>query len=425
MNGFHRRANGLCAEGVTLANIAREYGTPTYVYSAGAIRDRVVALNTGLGNLDHLVCYAVKACSNIAILELIAQAGWGFDAVSKGELWRTLKAGADPRRTIQSGVGKTDDEIDEALGVGVLYICVESGQELAAVSARAAHLNKVARIALRINPDVDPHTHPHISTGLKKNKFGVPHAEVIELLSTTLTDRHIDVVGISCHIGSQITKIAPFVEATHKVIELAGALENRGHHLTHLGVGGGLGITYVDEAPPTLAEYGASLAGLLVDSGKTIVLEPGRAIVGEAGVLLARVIRTKRGADRDFVILDAGMNDLIRPALYNAHHTIEPVAPQNAGPLAPVDVVGPICEASDTFAQDVVLPPLVSGDLVVIRAAGAYGSAMSSPYNGRSRTAEVLCDGSRSLLIREREPLTALWRGERHLNGEPLDDDRP
>jgi diaminopimelate decarboxylase len=420
MDHFKRQSGELCADDVPLADIAGRFGTPVYVYAAATIRRHVQVLERSLADLDHLICYSAKACSNIAILELLAGEGWGFDAVSAGELARIIKAGGDPRRTILSGVGKREDEIDRALAAGVLYICVESPDELDAVASRAAALGVRAGVAVRFNPDVDARTHPHIATGLLRNKFGVPHRDVPELFARGQKSPHLAMVGLTCHIGSQVTELGAFEEAAGKLAGLATGLREAGAPLAYLSAGGGLGITYTDESPPAPEAYGKALARLLGASGLTIVLEPGRVIVGSAGVLLTRVVRKKHGGDRTFVIIDAGMNDLVRPALYGARHTIEVVA-KPSETHEQVDVVGPICEASDTFASRVDLPLIAAGDLVAIRSAGAYGFVMTSHYNGRPRPAEVLVDGDRAVLIREREKIEDLWRGECRLDGTVVD----
>jgi diaminopimelate decarboxylase len=421
---FERTDGELCAEQVPLRDIAARFGTPTYVYSAATLRRHVRVLSHGIGDLDHLLCYAVKANGNVALLQLLAEAGCGMDAVSVGELARVLKAGCDPKKTIVSGVGKRDDEIDAALAAGVLYICVESAGEMAAVGERARARGVVAPVAVRVNPDVDALTHPHIATGLKQNKFGVPIDEAAEIYAKGREDANVAMIGLTCHIGSQITKLSPFEDTARRAARLARELMAAGTPLEILSMGGGLGIPYTDETPPPPDVYGAVLSSILGDLGLKLILEPGRLIVGNAGVLLSRVTRRKRGAERDFVILDAGMNDLLRPAMYGAHHRIEPVArPRRERALC--DVVGPVCESSDTFARNADLPALLSGDLVAIRSAGAYSAAMASNYNGRPRPAEVLVDGGRSILVRRRESLSDLWRGEHHLDGSAVDDRVP
>lgn len=428
MNHFHRRHGTLCAENIDLEHIAVQFGTPTYVYSQSTITRHVQVFRKALESINHLLCYAVKANANQAILELMQSLGCGFDAVSGGELARVLKAGGSMGSTIFSGVGKTDIEIAQALRARVRYICAESQEELSAID-RVAALNKVkAPVTLRINPDVDAHTHPNISTGMKENKFGIPMNKVEQIVQQVQRDKHIQLVGISCHIGSQITQLEPFLDAAHRIEKLARRLLAQGVELKYIGMGGGLGIPYsAQQELPDPAEYGSALAQILKPLDLTLVLEPGRVLVGNAGVLLTRVVRTKQQDGKQFVILDAGMNDLMRPALYDAHHEIEPVSSDvfDRGPKELVDVVGPVCETTDTFARNEKLPPLVAGDLLAIRSTGAYGFVMASTYNGRPRAAEVLCYQSDKQLIRQRERVSQLWQGEYHLSGSLVDDHLP
>lgn len=421
MDHFSRQDGVLHAEGVSLTEIAARFGTPTYVYSRATLTRHVAVLQAGMGALPHLICYAVKANANQAILELMGSLGCGFDAVSVGELGRVRKAGGDMRRTLVSGVGKTDDEIAAALRAGVLYLCVESAEELDAVGRIARDLGLRAPVSVRVNPDVDAQTHPYISTGLKQNKFGVPIGDAVALYEHGRATPSLEMVGVTCHIGSQIVSLAPFIDAAQRVAALVRTLQAAGLPLRHVGMGGGLGVPYHGETPPDPAAYGAALAQILAPLGLQVILEPGRVLVGNAGILLSRVVRNKRGADRDFLLIDAGMNDLLRPALYDAYHSIESVLPPR-GPEAPVDVVGPVCESSDVFAKARPLPPLHAGDLVAMRTAGAYGFVMASNYNGRPRPAEVMCDGKRAFVVRARESLVDLWRGERRLDGSPVDD---
>jgi diaminopimelate decarboxylase len=419
---FFQRQNGvLHADGVSLETIAAQYGTPTYVYSAATLSRHVQVLKQGVSDFDHILCYAIKANGNIALLEHLRNEGCGFDAVSLGELKRAQKAGATPHQVILSGVGKRNDEIAEALAWGVLYICVESGEELQAVGDIARSMGVQARVSVRVNPDVDAHTHPYISTGLKENKFGVPIENAMEIYRQGQQHGHIQMVGVTCHIGSQITTLAPFEDAATRLATLARSLQNAGMPLKHVGMGGGLGIPYQNETPPNPATYGQALARILGPLGLTLVLEPGRVIVGNAGVLLTRVTRVKTSPSRTFVLLDAGMNDLLRPALYKAHHTLETVAAPRPTTQT-VDVVGPVCESSDAFAKNTVLPTLHEGDALVMRSAGAYGFVMASTYNARLRPAEVLCVHGKAHLIRARETYPQLWLGEQHLNGSPVED---
>lgn len=414
MNHFRPRRGELHAEDVPLAALAGAYGTPLYVYSTATLTRHWKVLHASLRGLDHTVCYAVKANSNLAVLSLFARLGSGFDIVSAGELYRVMKAGGDPRRVVYSGVGKRDDELAFALDAGVGTINVESGAELLRLAAVARRLQVRAPIALRVNPDVDPKTHPYIATGLRESKFGVTVEEARRLYAAAVQDPHLDVKGIACHIGSQITTLRPFVDAVGRVRRLAEELGRAGLRLRHLDVGGGLGVTYKDEAPPTPAEYGAAIKRALAGWDGQVHLEPGRVLVGNAGVLLTRVLYVKRHGKKTFVVVDAAMNDLVRPAFYDAWHTIEPVvAPRRGARAVTCDVVGPVCESSDFLARDRRLVPPAEGDLLCVRTAGAYGFAMSSNYNSRPRAAEVLVDGDAAALARARETYPDLVRGER------------
>lgn len=416
MDHFQRRDGELYAEGVSLQEIADRFGTPTFVYARATITRHVRVLQEALADLDHEVCYAVKANGNLGLLELLNNLGCGFDAVSEGELARVLKAGGRAKRTIFSGVGKRPEEIERALKAGVLYLGVESAEELATVAEVAQRVGVRAPVALRVNPDVDAQTHAYIATGMKKNKFGVPWDQARDLYQSHAAHPHLELCGVTCHIGSQITQLAPFQDAAERMARLATDLQQSGVPLRYLGMGGGLGVPYGDEGPPSPQAYGEALSAVVKPTGLTLVLEPGRVIMGNAGVLLTRVVRRKTGADRQFVIVDAAMNDLLRPALYQAHHRMEVVAPR-PGPQETVDVVGPVCESADAFARNLTLSRVEAGDALVLRTAGAYGFVMSSQYNGRPRAAEVLCDGDQSLLLRQRETVADLWRGEYGLRG--------
>lgn len=425
MDFFERRDGVLHGDGADLRAVAQTHGTPLYVYSAATVERHVSVMRDAMGSLPHLICYAVKANANLALLEVLARAGCGFDAVSVGELARVWKATGDLANTIVSGVGKRDDEIDAALRANARYLCIESEDELAAIE-RIAALRKVrARVTVRVNPDVDAKTHPHISTGLRENKFGVPSDRARALYAVGNASPHLEMVGLSCHIGSQIIAMEPFLDAAKLVAELARELIADRTPLTHIGMGGGLGIPYGDETPPPPADYGAALRKILTPLGLTLVLEPGRVIVGNAGVLLTRVLRIKRHGEKLFAIVDAGMNDLLRPALYSATHEIVPVEANAGGETEEYEVVGPVCESADTFARGKRLPRLEEGSLLALRSAGAYGFVMSSTYNGRPKVAEVLCSQGQDLLIRERESLSDLWRGEISLNGVPFDSALP
>jgi len=413
VNHFQPRRGVLHAEGVAVPELARAYGTPLFVYSTATLTRHWKVLQGSLRGLDATVCYAVKANSNLAVLSLFARLGSGFDIVSAGELYRVVKAGGDPRRVVFSGVGKRDDELAMALDAGVGTINVESAPELARLAAVARRMGVRAPIALRVNPDVDPKTHPYIATGLRESKFGVTVDEARRLYAAAVKDPHLDVRGIACHIGSQITTLRPFVDAVGRVRRLAEELGRAGIRLRHLDVGGGLGVTYKDEAPPSPAEYGAAIKAALRGWDGEVHLEPGRVLVGNAGVLVTRVLYVKRHGKKTFVVVDAAMNDLVRPAFYDAWHGIEPVvAPPRGARAVACDVVGPVCESSDFLARDRKLPLPAEGDLLCVRTAGAYGFAMSSNYNSRPRAAEVLVDGGGAALARARETYPDLVRGE-------------
>jgi diaminopimelate decarboxylase len=413
MTAFQVRGGRLQAESVPLDDIARRFGTPCYVYSRAALESAFRAFTAPLAGREHLVCYAMKANSNLGVLDVLARLGAGFDIVSGGELARVLAAGGDPRKVVFSGVGKSEAEIRTAAAAGILCFNVESAAELARIERVAGQIGARAPISLRVNPDVDPRTHPYISTGLKDNKFGIAYDEALPLYRKAAASASLRVVGIDFHIGSQLTDAAPFVAALDRVLELVDALAKRGIALHHLDLGGGLGIRYRDEQPPPPAEYlGAMLARL---SGRTekILLEPGRALVGNAGCLLTRVEYLKHGPDRNFAVVDAAMNDLLRPALYDAWHDVVPVAPRDA-PQLQYDVVGPVCESADFLGRGRSLA-LAEGDLLAILSAGAYGMAMSSNYNSRPRVPEVMIDGAAAHLVRERESLPSLFALERRL----------
>ncbi len=413
MNHFQRRRGVLHGEGVPLDALAARHGTPLYVYSTATLTRHWKVLHRSLRGVRHVVCYAVKANANLAVLNLLARLGSGFDIVSGGELFRVIRAGGDPRKVVFSGVGKRDDEIAFALEAGVRVLNVESAPELARVSVVARKLGVRAPIALRVNPDVNPRTHPYISTGMRENKFGVSVDEARRLYPIAAADRALRVNGIACHIGSQITTLKPFLDAIGRVLALARELERQAIRVDHVDVGGGLGITYRDEEPPHPDEYGAAIRRALRRFPGEVFLEPGRVLVGNAGVLLTRVLYVKRHGRKTFAVVDAAMNDLVRPSFYGAHHTIERVGPPRPGEREIVcDVVGPICESSDFLARRRRLPEPRPGDLLAVRSAGAYGFSMSSNYNARPRAAEVLVDGGRALLARRRETYADLVRGE-------------
>ena len=414
MNTIERRDGELWMEDVRLADVAGRFGTPCYVYSRAAIEGTWRAFDTSLQGVEHLVCYAVKANSNLAVLGLLARLGSGFDIVSGGELARVLAAGGRADRTIFSGVGKSEPEIAMALEAGILCFNVESEPELERLEAVAARLRKRARVSLRVNPDVDAKTHPHISTGLRGNKFGIAHDRALDVYALAARLPHLEVVGIDCHIGSQILDTGPLTQALERVMELVDALAARGIVLEHVDVGGGFGIRYRDETPPDAAAWCRGLAARMKGRGLALFVEPGRAVVGNAGVLLTRVEYLKHGEEKRFAVVDASMSELIRPALYDAWHDIVPLT-QRPGARATYDVVGPVCESADRLGSDRELA-LAAGDLLAILSAGAYAMVMSSNYNARPRPAEVMVDGGRAVEVRAREPLAALFAGERLLD---------
>jgi len=412
VNHFTYRKRVLHAEEVPLPAIAEAVGTPVYVYSSATLRRHFRVVTEAFGSHPHLVCYSVKANSTLAMLGLLVEEGSGFDIVSGGELARVLKVGGSPEKTVFAGVGKTAEEMAQALAAGILFFNVESAEELAQLDAVARAQGRCASFAIRVNPNVDPRTHRHIATGLKSSKFGVPFDEALALYARSKRMKGLQAVGVDCHIGSQITRTAPFKAALGKVAGLYLALKEKGHPLRYLDVGGGLGITYVSEAPPSPAEYAKTALSAVAHTGATIIFEPGRVLVGNAGVLLTRVLYRKKTPERTFVMVDAGMNDLMRPALYDAHHALQPLV-QRRGQTLPVDVVGPVCESTDVLARQrpLVLPR--QGELFAVMSAGAYGMSMASNYNSRPRPAEVLVDGAAWRVVRERESVEDLWRGER------------
>jgi len=410
---FPSRDGELFAEDVPLAAIAAAHGTPCYVYSRAAITAAWRAFDDALGTRPHLVCYAMKANSSLAVLDLLARLGSGFDIVSGGELARVIAAGGDPGKVVFSGVGKTEAEMRMALEHDIRCFNVESVPELRRLSAVATAIGREARVSLRVNPDVDAGTHPYISTGLKENKFGVAFEDAPDAYAEAASLPGLRVTGVDCHIGSQITEVAPFVDALDKVLDLVDRLAARGIVIEHLDVGGGLGIRYDDEVPPSAGDYIGALLACLGDRPLEILMEPGRALVGNAGVLLTRVEYLKPGAAKSFAIVDAAMNDLMRPALYEAYHGIVPVRPR-AGAGVRYDVVGPVCESGDFLGHDRELR-VEPGDLLAVMSAGAYGMSMASNYNTRPRAAEVMVDGDRVHVIRERESVADLFALERRL----------
>jgi diaminopimelate decarboxylase len=414
MDYFDYRANHLFAEDVALSDIEEHYGSPTYVYSRATIERHWKAFDDAFSALPHCVCYAVKANSNLAVLNVLARLGSGFDIVSGGELARVLVAGGRADKVVFSGVGKTTAEISEALQKQIRCFNVESIPELTRINDVAADLGLVAPISIRVNPDVDAQTHPYISTGLKENKFGIAIEDAEEVYLQASGMSNIVIRGVDCHIGSQLTSVDPFVDALKRVLALIDRLASLNINLHHLDIGGGLGITYKDEVPPTPAEYAQALTGLLADRNLEVLMEPGRAIVGNAGVLLTRVEYLKSTEDRHFAIVDAAMNDLLRPALYQSWQEIVPVELDETGQVQQYDIVGPVCETGDFLGKDRALV-IKQGDLLAIKSAGAYGFTMSSNYNSRPRSAEIMVDGDTIHCIRERESVESLYMGERVL----------
>ncbi len=415
MDYFNYHGADLQAEQIKLADIAAQYGTPTYVYSRATLERHYRAFTDAAGAQPHLVCYAVKANSNIALLNLLARLGSGFDIVSEGELRRVLQAGGDPAKVVFSGVGKAETEIEFALHTGIKCFNVESEAELHRIAKVAARIGKIAPISLRVNPDIDAKTHPYISTGLKANKFGIDITDAPRIYQLAAAYSQLKVCGVDCHIGSQLTETQPFLDALDKVLALVDKLTSLGIVLSHLDIGGGLGVTYFDETPPHPADYAAEVVKRLTAYPHlTLVFEPGRAIMANAGVLLTKVEYLKPGQEKHFAIVDAAMNDLIRPALYSAWMNIVPVKLQPELPTQRYDVVGPVCETGDFLGKDRDLA-IAEGDLLAVRSAGAYGFTMSSNYNSRPRAAEVLVDGDQLYLVRQREQWQDLWQGEQLL----------
>lgn len=413
MNALSRRGGALHVEDVSLDAIASEFGTPCYVYSRAALEAAYRAYDTALAAHDHLICYAVKANANLAILNVFARMGAGFDIVSGGELARVLAAGGDPAKIVFSGVGKREEEMRAALRAGIHCFNVESESELARLDRVAGEMGLRAPVSLRVNPNVDAKTHPYISTGLKENKFGIAHDQALRVYREAAAMAHVRVIGIDCHIGSQLTEVDPFAEALDKVLELVSALEAAGILLRHIDIGGGVGIRYRDELPPALGDYARVLLDRLRGRRETLIVEPGRSLVGNAGWLLTRVEYLKHGEAKDFAIVDAAMNDLMRPALYDAWHDILPVL-ERGGESRRYAIVGPVCETGDFLGHDRDLA-LAEGDLLAVCSSGAYGMSMSSNYNTRPRAAEVMVDGAKPSEIRARERVDELFAQEKIL----------
>jgi len=413
VNFFSYQDDTLCAESVRLVEVAERFGTPSYVYSRAALESAYREFDQACSGHDVLICYSVKANSNLAVLNLLARLGSGFDIVSGGELARVLAAGGSAAKTVFSGVGKSEAEMRRALEAGVLCFNVESEGELARLAAIAHSKGEVAPVSLRINPDVDPKTHPYVATGLRESKFGIPYDAALPLYRKAVKLPDLRVVGIDVHIGSQITDVEPFVAALEKVLEFVDVLGATGVHLEHLDLGGGLGIRYRDEAPPAVKDYLERLFQRLGKRAMRILFEPGRSLVGNTGILLTRIEYLKHGGAKSFVVTDAAMNDLLRPALYDAWHEVLPVTRRN-GPAQRYDIVGPVCESADFLARGRALT-VAAGDLLAIMSAGAYGMTMSSNYNSRPRPAEVMVDGKAAHLVRDRERAEGLFATERLL----------
>ena len=415
MDHFQHRGDDLYCEDVPVARIAEAVGTPAYIYSHATLTRHFQALDEAFSFVPHLICFALKANANLAVLKLFAGLGGGLDVVSGGELYRGLAAGVPPERIVYAGVGKTGEEIAYALKAGILMFNVESDQELRRISEIAVESGCTAQVALRVNPDVDPKTHPYIATGLKQSKFGIDIGRAVEEYAVAKKLPGLEVVGIHQHIGSQITKIQPFVDSLTRTVGLVRKLREQGTDIRYIDIGGGLGITYNDETPPLPLEFAQALVSVIRDLGATVILEPGRVLVGNAGILITRVLYTKQSPVKNFVVVDAGMNDLARPSLYGSYHAIWRVHRVSGRDDVTVDVVGPICESGDFLAKDRKLPRFEPGELMAVMSAGAYGHTMSSNYNARPRAPEVMVRGDQFHVVRERETYADLIRGERFL----------
>lgn len=415
MHFFEYLNNQLYCENVPVSEICRQVGTPVFIYSRKTLERHFNVFREPFEKVDHLICYSMKACSNLGVLRVFANLGSGADIVSGGELYRAIRAGIDPQKIVYSGVGKRESEIDEAIDADILMFNVESEGELETVNQRAIRKKAKARIALRVNPDVDPKTHPYISTGLKTNKFGIDISKALGLYKRAQAMDGIDPVGIDCHIGSQLTELSPFKETVSILKELLKTLRQEGINIRYLDVGGGLGIPYDQETPPPPSAYGFTILEALAEMDVKIILEPGRVIVGNAGILATEVLYLKQTAEKTFVIVDAAMNDLVRPSLYKAHHTILPVrrfGDSSQGEVLIADIVGPICESGDFLARSREIPKPKAGDFLAVMSAGAYGFSMSSNYNSRPRACEVLVTGDKFFVVRNRECYEDLTRGE-------------
>ncbi len=413
MHDFVYKNGELYCEGVSVKSVAERVGTPFYLYSSNTLVNHYQAFDNAFAGVPHIICFALKSNPNGAILRLLGREGAGADIVSGGELFRALRAGIDPKKVVYAGVGKRRDEIEYALKVDILMFNVESGEELLAIERAAKDMRAMARIALRVNPNIDPKTHAYISTGLKENKFGIPIEHALEYYQMAKSLSHVEVTGIHQHIGSQITEIQPFVDALEKLVGFVSELRSAGLDIQFINIGGGLGITYKNETPPHPKELAKAIRPLLKEAGCTLVLEPGRAIVGNAGILVTSALYHKDSGEKRFLIVDAGMNDLIRPSLYDAYHEIKSVTDPAAPMNTVLDVVGPICESGDFLAKEREMPEVKQGELLAVMGAGAYGFSMSSNYNSRPRVAEIMVKGNEYYIVRERETYSDLISGER------------
>ncbi len=411
MHFFEYKNRELYCEDVKISDIAENIKTPFYLYSHAALERHFRVFNSAFKGIDHITCFSMKSNSSMAILKMFSDAGGGADIVSGGELYRAVRAGVNPEKIVFSGVGKTVEEIEYALKTGILMFNTESPQEIERLNEVAGRLNKKARTAIRVNPDVDPQTHPYISTGLKESKFGIDINRSYEEYIKASGMANLEVAGVSCHIGSQLTKVSPFADALKKVKDLVIRLSNAGIDIRYLDLGGGLGITYNDEKPPEPSEYASAIKKIIGDMKLTLILEPGRVLVGNSGILVAKVLYTKTNQEKNFTVVDAAMNDLARPSLYGSYHGIRPVN-MDSEDIISMDVVGPICESGDFLAKNREIPAVKQGDLIAVMSAGAYGFSMSSSYNSRPRAAEIMVKGDRYYTIRERETYEDLVRGE-------------
>jgi diaminopimelate decarboxylase len=412
MHHFQYKGDELFAEDVAVKDIVAAVGSPVYIYSQATLERHYKAMDDAFASAPHTICYSVKANSNLAVLKTFINLGGGVDIVSGGELYRALQAGVDPKKVVYSGVGKRDDEIIYAIESGILQFNIESEQELDRINEVAGRIGKRAGIALRVNPDVDPETHPYITTGLKKAKFGINIERALEQYKRAKDMANLDIIGIDCHIGSQLTKVSPFVDTVKKLKRLLEGVRDMGIDMKYLDLGGGLGIQYNDEQPPLPADYGKAVLAETKDLGLHLLFEPGRNLVGNAGILVGKCLYTKKGEEKNFVIVDAGMNDLARPALYGSFHGVQPVKKDQQGNIEG-DIVGPICESGDFLVKDREFPNFRQGDLIAFMSAGAYGFTMSSNYNSRPRVAEVMVKGDKFEVVREREKLEDLIKGEK------------